>query len=377
MRPASRLVLGCLFAIPATAQGEADAALRDLRSENVETRLAALLRLREVEPTRAVQEAVVAAIPDDDPVVRARAIATLVHLRPDLKPAQKALRQSAPSPQIQLALGRRGRWILPAVGDPRRAQDLGSADPQLRIRAIQEVCAMGEAAATFRATVLALIDDENADVRAAVARSMANLAWDAEVRRRVAAALKDPAAAVRGAAAEGLRIKTIDRESVSALRGAIQDPDVDVRRQVLQSLGESTDGAAAADIVASLRDREAKVRVAALDALRTTKLRTDRAPREIIRCLADPDRKVLLAALRATGALGPDGAAAAARVLELTRHARDDVRGRAIEALWPITAESRPGFGPLRAVEMTVEEGKESKERAAAVIRAFLWPADG
>ncbi|MCA8950348.1 MAG: HEAT repeat domain-containing protein [Planctomycetes bacterium] len=318
-----------------------------------------------------------------EPSARRAAVERLLTLRPDLRALQAELleivaERAAP---VVRRLPRRVVFggLRPAVGNdvPARRADLASVDADVRQRAIVALCALGDAAQPFEAEILARAADPDADVRAAVARLAGGIGFSDAVRAAVLAALRDESAVVRRAAAEGLARHSDSPAIAGALRAAIQDPDVDVRRHVLQSLAHAgaVDSATAAEIVSSLRDREPKVRTAALDAIGKLGLGGERAVHETIRCLDDPeDYKVVLAALGAVAGLGVAAEAALPRLHALAGDEREETRELALRALWHAAPPATRGALALCTVEALGDRSEKVRKRAARLLRAF---ADG
>jgi len=312
---------------------------------------------------------------DPAAAVRAAAVAALVALRPALAPTVPDLlgtvtRRPAQAPFLRtiLVAGARAAPNLAAA-----ASDLADRDPVARAAAIEQLGRCGRHAASYLDDVLALLGDRDPHVRATAAKYVARLDWNDAVCVALTKALRDPLARVRCNAAQGL-LDRDDARAVAALRGQVQDPDVDVRVAVLRSLGRSgaAGDPAGRDIVASLRDRETRVRVAALEAVRAQRLRGPRVLGDVFQSLASDDREELQAALRAVARLGRAATPALDRCLELSRDDRQEVRREALAAAIALATEPRDGEVVLRLVEALADPHQAVRGEAQELLADWV-----
>lgn len=360
----------------AAGPAAAAAAIARLAAEAPTQRVEALAQLAHGPASQGVLEAVALRLGDRELAVRRAAIDALLSLRDDLGGVREELLEIADHGDVvrwQTALDFGGRFAAAPNAAPHLAA-LQDRDPDVRRKAVAALCRLGDAAAPHRGAILALLQDPVADVRAAVACGVGQIGWDDAIRGAVIAALVDPAAAVRQAAAETLGRGHDDPQVVDALRRVVQDPDVDVRANALRGLGRCPQHAAvaAADVVASLRDREAKVRVAALEATASLQLADERALREARRCLDDDDRKVLLAALRTVARQQQAAAAALPRIVALIRHRHAEVRVEAVAASWAVSPDDDRGAAVLRLVEALTDDQSVVRSRSRLLLEAFV-----
>jgi HEAT repeat protein len=257
-------------------------------------------------------------------------------------------------------------------------KQLHAAQPSARRDAVAALCGLGEAAANHQPAVLALLGDPDPDVRAAVALKAGLLGWNPALVAAMAGAIKDPSAEVRRAAAAALG-EHDDREAVAALRTAIQDPDVRVRAEVLRSLaGCGSAGTwAGSEVVASTRDREIMVRIAALDAVRRLALTTPRAVSECIRCLGDVRPEVVVAALQAVAAQGRAAGPAMPTLLRLVHHDHAPVRSAALEAAIAVAEDRQRGAAVLLCIEALTDGTREVRDAAELQLQRFVYGQPG
>src|SRR5690606_33094321 len=221
-------------------------------------------------------------------------------------------------------------------------------------------------------------NDPAPEVRAAVVKDIARLGCTDEVREVLVQGLLDAEADVRMHAAQGVRYQE-DPVIVNALRGAIQDPDEDVRRHVLDSLGTTgaAGQAAATDIIATLRDRESKVRIAALGAVANLRLHSARARGEVIRLLGAENFKELRQALRTAQAVGEFARGTPAMfdaALPLVARPEQDLGALALSAAWS-AANNRPeqrGRLAVRSSRALGDDRKNMASHASACLKEWL-----
>jgi len=361
--------------------GQVPELLENLRANKAETRQAALEAIAEMGPEAVpMLEVVVLKLADRNEDVRKAAVAATMKLRPDLGGARGRLVEMIDIPafdseQWNSAIGLGGgAGGVPRLQLLRAAERLGDEDPRVRAEAVQRLCRFGSAAASYRADVLALLADDDARVRRAVAEKITHLGWDEAVRDGLVLALRDAEAGVRAAAAGSLGWGHNDAVVVTALRGVLQDPDQLTRVAAVRAIGNSGKAgrAAADDLVATLRDNDAVVRLAALSAVADLGLRSERAVKETLRALDETHAALVLEALRATATMGRAAADGLDRVLELTRHELGDVRSRALSTAGKIAFGERRGAVVVRGIELMLDDDEAVRSSAEGFVRRFI-----
>lgn len=357
------LLLACLPTLP----GQTATALERLRSEQTQVRIEALAELAKGNAGKPEQEAVAAALCDPVGDVRGAAVTALLALRPDLAPAAESLRDivaDETETAWDTAVGLGGRLLRPNVD--RHLAGLDHADAAERAKAIQKICQAGSAAQGHQERLLALANDPAVEVRLALVRHLHQIDWNEEIRATLIAALKDQEPTVRAQAARSLGIGHDEAEVVAALRTVVQDPEPTVRANAIEGIGRCRQhgGAAAVDVLASLRDRASAVRIAALTAAANLRLTEERAIAAIGRCLEDAEPAVLAAALQAVARAGAAAQSTWPRVLQLTRHGSDEVRADAVFAIGQVATDERRGATALRLVESLLDPSKLVQPRA-------------
>ena len=180
--------------------------------------------------------------------------------------------------------------------------------------------------------LIARLDDENAEVRAAAARSLGKLKDERAVPGLIGA-LKDRDAKVRETAAEALA-EFEDSRAIAPLADLLSDQSSEVKRSALDALSHFESNLPSAPIIRLLSDADADVRHNAAHLV--GKLRDRSATGALARLVGDPDANVRQAAIEAIGELGdPAGAVA------LTPAFSDvdaDVRQQAINAIEELKA---------------------------------------
>ena len=183
------------------------------------------------------------------------------------------------------------------------------------------------------ALVARLLQDENAEVRRAAARSLGQLK-DARAVTGLIGALKDSDAGVRSSAASALG-DLEDPRAVPSLAALIGDPVAEVRENALDALSHFDDNVLPSEaIIRSLSDPAVEVRHKA--AHLAGKLRDRSATPALVKLVGDPSSDVRQAAIEAIGELKDPAAAAA--VLPGLSDSNADVRVQALHAMEELRA---------------------------------------
>jgi HEAT repeat protein/Zn-dependent protease with chaperone function len=183
--------------------------------------------------------------------------------------------------------------------------------------------------------VIALIGrlkDENAEVRAAAARSLGRLD-DPRAVPGLIGALRDADPRVRSAAAESLG-EFHDSRAISALSAALNDANTEVKQHVLDALSNYEEGVPSTGIVPLLSDSSPEIRHKAAHLVGQLKDRS--ASAALAKLVRDPNADVRQAAIEALAELRDPSAAAA--ILPALTDANPDVRAQALNALEELRA---------------------------------------
>ncbi|HEV7389247.1 MAG TPA: M56 family metallopeptidase [Gemmatimonadaceae bacterium] len=180
--------------------------------------------------------------------------------------------------------------------------------------------------------LIARLDDENAEVRSAAARSLGRLK-DSRAVPGLIGALKDRDPRVRASAAEALA-EFEDTRAIAPLTDLLNDQSTEVKQNALDALSHFESNIPSAPIVRLLGDPDADVRHNAAHLV--GKLHDRSATGALAKLLGDPSPDVRQAAIESIGELG-DPAAAVALVPALS-DANPDVRQQALGAIEDLKA---------------------------------------
>jgi HEAT repeat protein len=263
--------------------------------------------------------------------------------------------------EVAVALGRLGRYALPAVGP--LADVLKDPAPAARAAAAEALGRIGPDASPAGATLIGLTKDADRGVRAAAVFALGRVDPDdrdgaatAVVgvladERTADARLAARAAAASGAAAAGrdtglasaavVSLGLLGSRSADAVRAVavrLADPDADVRQLAALTLRKFGPAAQAAipELTAAFRDDPAKqVRTYALHALSAAHAGQPGTfvPLVVGRLKSDPDFEVRVAIAEEIGALGPAGKDALPALREAQRDPQLKVREAATAAV--------------------------------------------
>ena len=180
--------------------------------------------------------------------------------------------------------------------------------------------------------LIARLEDENTEVRAAAAHSLGRLK-DSRAVPGLLGALKDSQPKVRASAAEALA-EFDDSRVVPALAGLLNDPSTEVKQSALDALSHFEDNLPSAAIIRMLGDPDVEIRHKA--AHLAGKLRDWSATGALAKLVADPSADVRQAAIEAIGEL--KNPAAAAAVLPALSDPDADVRQQAMNSMEELRA---------------------------------------
>ena len=236
----------------------------------------------------------------------------------------------------------------------------------------------------FAQTLLWMLDDDDAEVRASAAEGL----WESEnlavLRRLVTALRADPAPAVRAAAAIALagsayraELGELDDHDASALREGLQATvhderqPLEVRRRALESAGFfAGEDTIQRQVGLAYQSDDQLWRESALVAMGRSML-----PRwfpSIAESLASGSPALRYEAARAVGELGEDGQQLLAKLAPLLADRDSEV---VLAALWALGQIG--GDTAKRLLKQAAKEGDEARRQAAADALDELSQADG
>ncbi len=236
----------------------------------------------------------------------------------------------------------------------------------------------------FAQTLLWMLDDDDAEVRASAAEGL----WESEnlavLRRLVTALRADPAPAVRAAAAIALagsayraELGELDDRDASALREGLQATvhderqPLEVRRRALESAGFfAGEDTIQRQVGLAYQSDDQLWRESALVAMGRSML-----PRwfpSIAESLASGSPALRYEAARAVGELGEDGQQLLAKLAPLLADRDSEV---VLAALWALGQIG--GDTAKRLLKQAAKEGDEARRQAAADALDELSQADG
>jgi HEAT repeat protein/lysophospholipase L1-like esterase len=249
---------------------------------------------------RAARGALIPLLNDADPGVRWRASEAVAALGVDrescLSPLSEVLQQRTSPGRAQAArlLGRLGgeaRIVVPLLVD-------ALLDPREEVRS-QAAVALGAVGPAARSAIPALVAAfGDATIRWQVADALATVGPDApEAQAALTRGLSDPSSSVRWRSASALdAAQTLPPDTVAALAAAAaRDPSENVRLAALKALAASLRSPDAI-VLGALRDPDARIRIKAIDIV--SRLGTSEAIAALEPLAADPEPEVRDAALR-------------------------------------------------------------------------------
>ncbi len=313
--------------------------IADLKSDDVKTRRAAAARLGEIPRglkfSRRMPDAVAAlieALKDPDPTVRANAVESLPWVGgPHVN-----------DPQVRAAVTKSDLpAILAAVKDP---------EAVVRAKAASALAVVNADAKTSSASLADLLNDPSASVRLAAVRGLGDIASKADVLSSVLLARKDDDGEVRAAAVKALgAVGGQRKEAVSALVDALRDREPDVR-------------AAAYELSDRLRWNPRGLNPA-----------KDVVPvlLELARDKSYPSRS---AAVKSIGQIGPDAAVAVPVLTEVLKD--PDAQQAAVHALGQYGARAKSALPDLRELAKTTA-AKTGLTGADVVVALLRIDPDG
>jgi HEAT repeat protein/cyclophilin family peptidyl-prolyl cis-trans isomerase len=274
------------------------------------------------------------------------------------------------SDALSRALAARG---LGALKDPsafeRLAPLLKDKDAQVVVQAVRALGAIGDARAV---PVLApLLRGPSAALRAEALLALSALPPDASLRPQVVALVASEDEGVRGAALRALA--KLDREEFAlVLSGLDPDPAWSVRAAKATALGEAGDEISQGVLLAMVKDVDARVLPAVLEALR--KARGADAVDTLRRQLGHADSSVRAAAAEGLGELAPPGVVAP--LLEMWKRAQADTELDARIAVVDALAAPRDPASDGALKQIAGEDSaRVVRARAAAALKSRGQPA--
>ncbi len=243
---------------------------------------------------------------------------------------------------------------------------LDDRDPEVRAAAAWALGALGGAAEPAVPGLAGSLRDEQEAVRTAAAQALGALGPRARsAAPALFAALDDPRAGVRAAAAQALARVELTAESVSSLSKALGNPDAYVRAFAAWSLGNLGPGAreAVPALVEALGpDDTANVVAAAL--ARVGPAAAQAVP-ALLADLRGPDAGRRWRAARALGRIGPPAESAVAELVAALRDPNEAVRAHAARALGRIGPGAKPAAADLQRATGDSDPGVRAEARQA------------
>jgi len=287
---------------------------------------------------------------------------------PALKPALVAA--AASTDPLSRAFAARG---LGAIKDTDSVDLLSKMardpDPTVAVNALRALGVIGDARGA--AAVAGALRSPDTTVMGEALRALSALPPDRSLRDRVVSLVGHAEPSIRAAALQALA--RMDREDLAlVLSGLDPDPEWSVRAGLAAGLGQAGDERAVSLLFAMLKDEDARVVPAVLEAL--VKARGPDAADTLVRYLQHPDFAVRSAAakgladLKATGRSAALGAAYRASLPDADLDARLELVGALAvqkDAAARATLVEAAGHDPARVV----------RERAGAALQALGVPA--
>ncbi len=330
--PAALLIWGAsVFSLPPDWKRFEQEYIVNLKSDKVETRRAAAAQLRQLADqagaprTPDAVAALIEALKDPDPIVRANAVESLPWVGG----------HSDNAPQVRAAIAKSD---LPAI-----LAAIKDQEAIVRAKAAGALAIVNADAKTSVTTLTDLLNDPNVSVRTAVVRSLAGISRKADVLPSVLLALKDKDGGVRAATVQALGAVGIQREEVvSAIIDSLRDSDPVVQSAAADELGNRLRGN-------SSGPNTAKNVVPVLVELAGDK--------------SYPSRS---AVVRAIGQISPDATIA---VPVLTECLKDpDAQQAAVAALLQYGMQAKAAIPNLRELAKTAKTAKSDSAGSLAVV---------
>lgn len=283
---------------------------------------------------------------------------------PLLKPVLVAA--AAASDPLSRSLAARG---LGALKDPASIELLGpltrDRDEGVAVSALRALTAIGEARGI--APVASALFSSNPVVKSEALQALASLPADRTLRSKVVPYVGHPVPWIRAAALQAMA-RTDREEFALVLSGLDPDPVWFVRAALATALGDAGDEVSVGILFSMLKDEDARVLPAVLDALR--KARGSDAIDTLTRHLSHPDFAVRAAAAEGLASLKATGASAmlAAAYRRSLSDADLDARLGTVAALAVQKDDTAPEA--LREVVRN-DSSRVVRERAAAALKSL------
>lgn len=254
---------------------------------------------------------------------------------------------------------------------------LRDADVSTRRQAVEALLAQGEAARPAVADLVRALGDEDAEVGAAAAVALAQLAADPErVIPLLAARLGDGTDTQRGPmwAVCGSALGHYGRAALPHVAPALASPSSATLRSALLAIDRIGADAAALvpDVIAILRRNDPETRIYAIGALRAIGPGAREAIPELVQQLSSDDFHTQYWACRALGAIGPEARVAAGELVTCLRSGATSVRRNAAAALGNIGPEV--GQAAVEALIEALSDPSQMVRQNAVVALGQLQP---
>jgi HEAT repeat protein len=378
VRAASVAALGQIPVPKDKAAVTADALAAALNDAAVDVRRQAAATLKGLGEPRAIQP-LLAALKDGDTVVRSRSAAALGAIEiPKDKLATVVRALATALADADAGVRRSALGALQGLGDPGAfepiARAVKDADRGIRLAAVEALGKMNVPENRLGAVIEGLgagLGDSEVQIRLAASTALQAID-DPRVIAPLAAAAKDSDLRVRSGAVEALGRLQVPKDQigpvVEALAIAIKEGDLSLRLTALDALRNLGDPRAVPTLVAAMERPAAEVRSRAAQGLGSI-WSADEAPmapavQALTRALRDKDAAVRLAALDALRNIG--SSAVIEPITAALQHADAEVRARAARSLGGMWVPQLRAAAVVEALAAALKDSDASVRIAAA-----------